>query len=58
MILEGIDGLPSSLLDAMSNDLDFQANSRRVRLEALSGYVTTQAKQRSDCTGAVSASRN
>jgi len=44
MVLEGIDGLPASLLDAMSNDLDFQANSRRVRLEALAGYVKSAIK--------------
>jgi hypothetical protein len=44
MILEGIDGLPSSLLDSLSNDLDFQANSRRVRLEALAGYVKSAIK--------------
>ena len=44
MILEGIDELPTSLLDSMSNDLDFQANSRRVRLEALAGYVKSAIK--------------
>ena len=44
MIIEGIDGLPHSLLDGMSNDLDFQANSRRVRLEALAGYVKSAIK--------------
>lgn len=44
MILEGVDGLPGSLLDSMANDLDFQANSRRVRLEALSGYVRSALK--------------
>ena len=35
MIIEGVDGLPPSLLSSMSNDNDFSANSRRVRLEAL-----------------------
>lgn len=44
MIFEGIDGLPTSLLDAMTSDLDFQANSRRVRLEALAGYVKSAIK--------------
>jgi hypothetical protein len=44
MILEGVDGLPASLLSSMSNDLDFQANSRRVRLEALAGYVRSAVK--------------
>lgn len=44
MILEGIENLPKSLLDSMSNDLDFQANSRRVRLEALAGYIKSAIK--------------
>ncbi len=44
MILEGVDGLPPSLLTSMSNDLDFQAYSRRVRLEALAGYVKSALK--------------
>ena len=44
MVLESVDGLPSSLLDSMSNDLHFQANSRRVRLEALAGYVKSALK--------------
>lgn len=44
MILEGIEDLPKSLLDSMSNNLDFQANSRRVRLEALAGYVKSAIK--------------
>lgn len=44
MVFEGIDGLPMSLLDSMSNDLDFQANSRRVRLEALAGYIKSAIK--------------
>lgn len=44
MVLESIDNLPGSLLDSMSNDLDFQANSRRVRLEALAGYVRSAIK--------------
>ena len=44
MILEGVGGLPGSLLESMSNDLDFQANSRRVRLEALAGYIKSALK--------------
>jgi hypothetical protein len=44
MILESVDGLPGSLLKSMSNDLDFQANSRRVRLEALAGYIKSALK--------------
>jgi hypothetical protein len=44
MIIEGIDGLPQTLLDSMGQDLDFQANSRRVRLEALVGYVRSAIK--------------
>lgn len=44
MILQGIDGLPSSLLESMEADIDFQANSRRVRLEALAGYIKSARK--------------
>lgn len=39
MILEGVEGLPSSLLHSMTNDMDFQANSRRVRLGSGRGQV-------------------
>jgi hypothetical protein len=44
MILEGVDGIPASLLSSMSEDIDFQANSRRVRLEALAGYIRSALK--------------
>lgn len=44
MILENIDNLPASLLDSMSNDQNFQENSRRVRLETLAGYVRNAIK--------------
>lgn len=44
IILEGVDGLPPALLSSMSTDLNFQANSRRVRLEALAGYVKSALK--------------
>jgi hypothetical protein len=39
MVLEEVEGLPASLLANMTKDLDFEANSRRVRLEALANYV-------------------
>jgi hypothetical protein len=44
MVLEEVDGLPPSLLTNLSGDLDFQANSRRVRLEALANYVQSAVK--------------
>ena len=44
MVLEGVDGLPPSLLTNLSGDLDFQANSRRIRLEALAGYIKSAVK--------------
>lgn len=44
MILEGVEGLPPSLLESFSKDLDFEANSRRVRLEALTGYISSALK--------------
>jgi hypothetical protein len=44
MILEEVDDLPPSLLESFSKDLDFEANSRRVRLEALAGYVSSALK--------------
>ena len=44
MVLEGVDGLPRTLLSTMSTDADFQANSRRVRLEALAGYMRSAVK--------------
>ncbi len=44
MVLEGIDDLPKSLLDSMSTDVDFEANSRRVRLETLANYVKSAIK--------------
>ena len=36
--LEAVNKIPKSLIDNMNSDLDFQANSRRVRLEALANY--------------------
>jgi len=44
MVLEGVDGLPPSLISNLANDIDFQANSRRIRLEALAGYVRSAIK--------------
>lgn len=44
MILEEAEGLPPTLLSSMAGDADFQANSRRVRLEALAGYVRSAIK--------------
>ena len=44
MILESVDGLPSTLLTKLESDIDFQANSRRVRLEALAGYIRSAIK--------------
>jgi hypothetical protein len=44
MVLEGVEGLPPSLLTNLSNDIDFQANSRRIRLEALAGYIRSAVK--------------
>ncbi len=43
-IVEGVDDLPQSFSADMDGDIDFQANSRRVRLEALAGYVKTAIK--------------
>lgn len=44
MVLEGVDGLPASLLSSMSADADFSANSRRIRLEALANYIRSALK--------------
>ena len=44
MVLEGAEGLPPTLLANLSGDLDFQANSRRIRLEALAGYIKSAVK--------------
>jgi len=44
MTFEGVDGLPASLLSSMSNDADFGANSRRIRLEALANYIRSALK--------------
>jgi len=44
MVLEGVEGLPPSLISNLANDIDFQANSRRIRLEALASYVRSAIK--------------
>lgn len=44
IILGGLSDLPAELLKAMDQDLDFQVNSRRVRLEALAGYIRNAIK--------------
>jgi hypothetical protein len=44
MVIEGMGGLPPSLLSNLGKDFDFQANSRRIRLEALAGYIRSAVK--------------
>lgn len=44
MILSGVNGLPDSLLSDMDKDENFEANSRRVRLETLAEYVRSAIK--------------
>jgi hypothetical protein len=39
MVLEGVEGLPASLISNMQSDADFAANSRRIRLETLARYI-------------------
>lgn len=44
MILDGLDSLPSTFASSMEGDIDFQANSRRIRLEALARYIRSALK--------------
>jgi len=44
MILSGVNGLPDSLVRDMDSDQNFEANSRRVRLESLAEYVRSAIK--------------
>lgn len=44
MILSGVSGLPDSLLRDMDADANFEANSRRVRLETLAEYIRSAVK--------------
>lgn len=42
MILTGVIGLPPNLVSDMESDINFEANSRRVRLETLAQYILAQ----------------
>lgn len=44
IVLEGLDGIPATLLSSMTDDIDFQANSRRIRLESLARYINSALK--------------
>ena len=44
MILSGVNGIPELLVIDMDSDTNFEANSRRVRLETLSEYVRSAIK--------------
>jgi hypothetical protein len=44
MILSGVNGLPDSLVNDMDSDSNFEANSRRVRLETLAEYIRSAIK--------------
>ena len=44
MILSGVSGLPDSLVSDMDSDPNFEANSRRVRLESLAEYIRSAIK--------------
>lgn len=44
LIFQSLDGLPSGFVEGMSSDVDFEAQSRRVRLEALAGYIRNAVK--------------
>ena len=41
LLFESIASLPASFVEKFRGDMDFQANSRRVRLEALTNYCAT-----------------
>jgi hypothetical protein len=43
-IFQAVQGLPESFLSEMSSDTDFEAQSRRVRLEALGNYTKSAIK--------------
>lgn len=43
-VIEGVDGLPQSFVTQFDADEDFQAQSRRVRLEALAGHIRSALK--------------
>jgi len=44
MVLRAIPGVPQTLAEEMDRDVDFSANSRRVRLEALANYCRSTIK--------------
>ena len=44
MVLSGVNGLPETLIKDMGSDVNFEANSRRVRLETLAEYVRSAVK--------------
>lgn len=44
IVLEGLEGIPATLLTSMADDIDFQANSRRIRLESLARYINSALK--------------
>ena len=44
MVLQGVEGLPPTLIQEMVKDIDFQANSRRIRLVALAGHTKSALK--------------
>ena len=44
MVLSGVQGLPPFFVPEMENEVDFRANSRRIRLEALAGYINDAIK--------------
>ncbi len=44
MILSAVNGLPDSLVKDMDSDINFEANSRRVRLETLAEYIRSAVK--------------
>jgi len=43
-IFEAVEGLPQTFVGEMSTNTDFDAQSRRVRLEALAGYIRSAIK--------------
>jgi hypothetical protein len=38
LLISGVPGIPPKLVEQMETDVDFEANSRRVRLEAIANY--------------------
>lgn len=48
---ESSEFIPKSLLENMKRDLDFEANSRRIRLEALANYCDNASRLMASATG-------